>query len=508
MKAANQSKNADARPGTSEFRWVEEHGERRIYDGHTLVAAFYEGADGDRNEDYPFWPICFHDARLSPDGPVAFARGRFAGPICLSWRKHFICNMGLDSLEIDVEDPACFKLFAEMRDRPAVFDDVERRRLERNGYDLRGAEQGGRLVERCWLELTYDEERGSYVFDIRTEARPEPGWEDWLDNLNPRGVEFADLLPADCNDRFPPNGRKRYRYFFFQGEDGRTMYQPMNHRIGPEKKDIHFAPEGFQMFGVESDVNPMIQFLDGHGADLHTELCWAMYDVHFKFKPEVQRERLQAGEPLRMHYVILGLDGDRARAIADEAILDPRMDDPMVDTPLYLPDGVQHFEPSDAHLRPTDAFSWLKSDPACVWDRETGYETPGSLSVQRVEASQAPLASNFGVPHDLRTDGREQSQWEAMLGWRGRLTGAWRVSVMVRTENLRGAVKIGWQFLDGPEGARPVELSEPITRDTDWVPLELITSDPGQPSRAIICLMLEGEGRCWFDVFAVEPVEG
>jgi hypothetical protein len=232
-----------------------------------------------------------------------------------------------------------------------------------------------------------------------------------------------------------------------------------------------------------------------------------MYDVHFKFKPEVQRQRLQAGHPLRMHYAIYGLDGERAREIADQAILDPRMDDPMVDAPLYQPGGVQRFEPSEAHLQPTSAFSWLKSDPACVWDREVGYETPGSLSVQRSAPSKAPMENNFGPPHDMRTDGRERSQWEALLRWRGRLTGPQRVRAMVRTENLRGEVKIGWQFLDGPEGPLPVETSEPITTDTDWQPLELLTTDPGQPTRAVVCLMLEGEGRCWFDEFVIEPSE-
>lgn len=489
-----------------EFRWVvDQDGERWIYDGATPVAALHEPTP--EEPTHPHWPICFHEVRLQPNGPVAFARNEFAGPIALSWRKHFICNMGIDSLEVNTDDTRRLRLAVVMSDRPTNLSDVKQRQLERAGYDVTGHESGGRLVERTWLELGYDPETGSYVFDIQSEAKPAPGWEGWFDNLNPRGVEFGDLLPAQCNDRYPPHGNKRYDYFYYKGEDGRVRYSPMNHHLGPEDRDLHYAPDGFQMFGVEEDVNPVIEFKEGLGSEIHSELCWAMYDVHYKFKPGIQAERLKAGEPLRVHYAIYGLDAERARLIADQAAPDPKLDDPMVDAPIYAPGEVQRFEPTDAYLQPTDLFSWQKSDPSCVWDRETGYQALGALSIRRDAARQTPRSEIFSVPHDLRTDGAERSQWEAMLGWRGEpMSRRQRVRVMVRTQNVEGVVRIGWQFLDGPEGPLPPEFSEPIHGDTEWQALELLTSEPPKPSRAIVALMLEGRGSCWLDEFVVEPI--
>ena len=61
------------------FKWIEQKdGEKGIYDGDMCVSALNEGP----------YPICFHDLRLVPGGPVFIKRNATMSPLGVAWRNY------------------------------------------------------------------------------------------------------------------------------------------------------------------------------------------------------------------------------------------------------------------------------------------------------------------------------------------------------------------------------------------------------------------------------------
>ena len=456
------------------FQWLAgSGGEHWIHDGELPVGALYAGTQPMRGIARP---ISLHDLRLLPGGPVFIGRGEGCGPLCLSWRKHLIFQMAVDALRPDDADPRRFRLYLKAHD-VALRGDQPKKPLYRPGN----------VSEETWLELTYDPDLPSYVFDVRTRLTVKPERRAAMLARDFRGLEFGDLLPAGANDRFPPRGNKKFPWLVYRAGNGNLYKLPQTHHIN--QTHIGYAADGFLAFAAEPDYNPVLQFVGQSGLNARSEVCWAMYDVHFKFIRDRQLRLLEAGEPLEVRYRVYSVPESTARAWLAEAQLDPAIEQPAFRLPAFFPDRVNRFEPSDEYRVPSDYWFWRKSDGNCGWAWDKGYKSQGSLSIRR-ESANGRSAWNF----DLIGSGH----------FRGfALKGRYRVRARARTEDVTGGVRLGWQVLSPP--GEPV-YSTPLQGTADWTPLELATPDVGSARQAAVRFIQEGAGQSWLDDLEIEAV--
>jgi hypothetical protein len=459
---------------TPHFQWrTGPSGEHWIYDGHLPVGAFYAGTEPMRSIAKP---ISLHDLRLLPGGPVFIRKGEGCGPICLSWRKHLIFQMVIDDLDADDSDPQRFRLHLKAHDVALRADQPKEPRYNPNN-----------VTEETWLELTYDRDLPSYVFNLRTRLTVRPDRREAMLARDFRGLEFGDLLPAGANDRFPPRGHKKFPWLVYRAPDGCLYKLPQTHHIN--QAHIKYAPDGFLAFVAEPDYNPVIQFVGNSGLDARSEVCWAMYDVHFKFIRDRQLERLDAGKSLEIRYRVYSVPEATARQWLAEAELDPAMEEPRFRLPAFFPDRVNRFEPSDEYRVPSDYWFWRTSDGNCRWVWDEGFTGQGSLSIRRPA-------------------GKGQSVWYFDLIGPGhfprfRLQGPYRVRARVRTENVTGGVRLAWQVMSPKSEA---EYSPALKGTHDWTLLELETPDVGRARQTAVRFIQEGAGQSWLDDLEIVPV--
>lgn len=464
----------DLREHTPHFSWrAGPSGEHWIYDGDLPVGAFYAGTEPMRSIAKP---ISLHDLRLLPGGPVFIRKGEGCGPLCLSWRKHLIYQMVIDDLEADDSDPRRFRLHLKAHDVALRADQPKEPRYQPNN-----------VVEETWLEVTYDRDLPSYVLDVQTRLTVNPDGRETMLARDFGGLEFGDLLPDGANARFPPLGSKKFPWLVYRGRDGGLYKLPQTHHLS--QTHIHYAPDGFLAFAAEPDYNPVIQFVGPSGLSTRSEVCWAMYDVHFKFVRDRQLALLDAGKPLEVHYRVYSVPEGTAQEWLAEAELDPAIEEPKFRLPAFFPDRVNRFEPSDEYRVPSDHWFWRKGDGHCRWTWDEGFQSDGSLSIEQ-------------------PSGGGQSAWQFDLIGPGhfpgfRLQGCYRVRARVRTDQVTGAARLAWQVIS-PQ-AKP-ELSRPLTGTRDWTLLEIETSDVGTARQAAVRLIQEGGGQSWFDDLEVIPI--
>lgn len=304
--------SADLPHHRPQFHWKTGPGEQKwLYDGEVPVAQFFSGYGGTVAMKGIGRPVSLHSLRLIPDGPLFIAKNESCGPLCLSWRKHLIFYMKIDELTINEEDPEHFRLYVKTHDVGLRQDQPDQ-----------ASYQPKNVVEETWLEVTYDPTLPSYVFDVRTRMTVQPGREDAMRARDLRGLEFADILPAECN---VPLARKRYHYYVYKGRDGVYYRLPHNKNKGPEKQGILYARGGTMAFLQEKQGNPVIELVGDTGENSFSEICHAMYDVHFKFSQTKQDELLASGKPLNVHFRFYSITEEAGRKMLDQSIWDPKL---------------------------------------------------------------------------------------------------------------------------------------------------------------------------------------
>lgn len=443
------------------FRWeISPSGQQSIYDGEAPVADFYGGANAMRGIGRP---ISLHNLRLIPGGPLAIEKGEACGPLCLSWRKHLIFYMKIDELSVDDKDPERFKLYVRSHDVGLRADRAYRETYEPNN-----------VVEETWLELTYAPQLPSYVFDVKTKLAVQPGREQQMISRDLRGLEFGDILPANCN---VPLDRKQFHYYVYKGPDGIYYRLPHDKHRGPEKLNLLYASNGTLAFLLEPQHNPVVELVGDTGLNCFSEICHAMYDVHFKFSKQKELELLAAGKPLEAHFRFYSISEEAGRKMLEQSVWDPKLQLPGGRrTPLGA-DAVIDFEPSTAALHPAGPFAPSAAGPECVWDGATGYQSKASLSISR--ESDRGTASWEAWLHPLHSSGLRPDR-------------TYRVNAVVRTKGVTGSAQLVWQA-----GQSDRQASPPLSGNTDWTPVTLKIDSVTGP--ATLKLVQEGAGQTWFD---------
>ena len=302
----------DPRSHKPQFHWkIGANGDRWIYDGEMPVGRLFAGYADTTPTSGIGRPISLHQLRLIPGGPLFIANGESCGPLCLSWRKHLIFYMTIDELKVNEEHPEQFRLYVKSHDAGLRPDQPDQASYEPHN-----------VVEESWLNVTYDPALPSYVFDVKMRLAVQPGREQAMIARDLGGLEFGDILPAECN---VPLARKRYHDYVYKGPDGTYYRLPHNKNKGPEKRGILFASGGTMAFLLEKHGNPVVELVDDTGPDSFSEICHAMYDVHFKFSKMKQDRLLEAGKPLEVHFRLYSIAEDAGKRMLAQSVWDPKL---------------------------------------------------------------------------------------------------------------------------------------------------------------------------------------
>lgn len=308
----------DLKTHSPRFHWKTGHGGQKwIYDGEMPVGELFSGYTGTQPMSGIARPISLHNLRLIPGGPLFIAKGESCGALCLSWRKHLIFYMEIDELKVNQEDPERFRLYVKSHDVGLRKDQPDQ-----------AAYQPHNVVEESWLEVTYDPGLPSYVFDVRTRLTVQPGRKQAMSVRDFGGLEFGDILPAGCN---APLAKKLYHDYVYKGRDGTYYRLPHDKNKGPEKLGILYSNSGTMAFLLEQQQNPVVELVGDTGLNSFSEICHAMYDVHFKFLKEKQSELLEAGKPLEAHFRVYSITEEAGREMRDRSVWDPKLKLPAAD---------------------------------------------------------------------------------------------------------------------------------------------------------------------------------
>jgi len=476
---AGAAASPDLKSHVPAFTWrTQPDGERWIYDGEMPVGALYEGP----------YPICLHDLRLVPGGPIFIERGQFMSPFGIAWRMGGQLNMKIDEITADQKDPTRLKLYFKVHDEGLIdYRDPEHETWK------------SAIIEETWLELTYDRERGSYIFDVRSRLQVRPGREQAVAERF-REFEYQDLLPGGCFDRFPPHGKKRFQWFVYTGPDGRLYKMPHTHHLGPAGSVRGFGEDGILAFVLDPVYNPVVRLRGDTGPRTRGSVCPWAWDFHFVLMDIQAGGKPLSAAPFEVRYQVYSVPESEAKRLLDGAEMAPAMSDPRVRCPAYVIGAPNRFEPSEEYCQPCDRWFWDASDGNCSWDWSDGYKSAGCLTIRRKsEGGRSQwVFNNLGhayAPHP-------------------RLKGRYRVTAMVRTEGIRGRVRLGWQFrvpvkgLSGRYDFRAMEYSDAdLSGTNDWTQMALETSETGPAIWAGVYLIQEGAGRSWFDDVEVKPLQ-
>jgi len=471
-------KPSNLRQHVPKFAWkVRANGEKWIYDGKRPVGALYEGP----------YPVCLHDLRLVPGGPIYIKRGQFMSPFGVAWRMGGQFNMKIDKIDVDDKDPRHLKLHFNMHDMGLI-----------DYRDPGFKTWQSAFTEDTWLDVTYDPDRGSYVFDVRSRLKIRRGREEDVAK-RVREFEYQDLLPDECFDRFPPHGKKRFQWFVYTGRDGKLYKLPHTHHIGPDKHVRSFARDGILAFVVDRDYNPVVEMLGDTGPRTRGAICFWAWDFHFVLRRDRTDTAYVSSEPKEVRYRVYSEPQSVAERMLAEAEFAPILEDSRARCPVYVIGGMNRFEPSDEYRQPSDRWFWLNSDGNCTWDWETGYKSTGCLAINRKAKTGRSdwCFNNLGrayAPHP-------------------KLQGRYRVRAMARTKGVKGRVRLGWQFrvpvkgLSGRYDHRPYEYTKTeLSGTNDWTELVLETSDTGPAIWAGVYLIQKGPEQSWFDDVKVEAI--
>ncbi len=351
-------------------------------------------------------------------------------------------------------------------------------------------DEGGRATLVRTLTVTWDEARGTYVYDFQDEAQladPET-----FVTAGVHSIEICDPWFTACpapSRLFEGMWQGRYRQFAYEAADSRLLAIPHNH-AATSLKQARVRPDGVYAAVFEPDGNPAIQLVGETGRNSSIGVCPWGYDVHVSLAidPAAAHDTLRARFRFFMLPVDTARDWDR-RAVVP-ALKSGEFGGMSV-VPLYEPDG--SFENGLAIDKPRggdiDPWFWTPLDEkGAVWDNTTARSGSRSLKIDKDTPGVATWYSMC----------EGQGYWaEPWLPCKG-----YDITCWVRTENLTGqgaSISAQYHVPNIPPDWPPVR-SERIAGDNGWTKLTLRLGPP-PPDTSIVSIYLQqaGPGTTWFD---------
>ena len=422
----------------------------------------------------------------------------------------------------------------------------------------------GHVLESDWrMDITYDAELRSYVYDVTTtatvirKARPE--------QYNPYEFEYFDLFVAGMLDnktapqlyrdgRHHPLPGPLWGYFVYdkQGDGyGSNCYRikaPLNRWITEAQNNVHIARDGIAGFMNNPIGNPVVQLVGDTAAVSSLSLCNWFYDLHFTHVLCGVKEPPPKGFSTTVRFRIMEYDCERSHSFLESAELPAylaseyraksfvryeesgvnsfenavtidapdhgRIWRPFHDHPLYVNFGITDVS-FHAEGKARELFDGVTTNPnaACSWDRQCGRTGTSSLKVATTRQATAGWSLPLFEAPQLEPDRR------------------YRLSVWIRTRGLTGKGATLAYFQDAYQSPwllkekdkkmerRPVFASKRVKGNSAWKKVEVITPPlelvhKGKTFEYDLCICAlqpvlwhEGAGESWFDDFLLEPVE-
>jgi hypothetical protein len=353
-------------------------------------------------------------------------------------------------------------------------------------------------VSKRILTLTYDNERETYIYDVRvslTFKSPE------LFNNNPPSTEYVDPWFVGCPGpavEFPGMWEKRYQRFVYEADNGAVNAIPINHYTTSHKGGIRLKRDGMFLTAFEHDGNPAIQMVGDTAGKSRIGICWWGYDFHLS--RSISPDELFG--PIRSHYRLFQCPETQVKALLEKSTTPPLRDDEWAgreEYPIY--ERVSSF---DKGLRldgfyegPVDPFPWRFTGNGAEWDRSFGRIDTYSLKIENQDGGLTRW-------HTFQGDGEGYftEPWTPCKGY--------KVSCYVKTENVsgRGSTIAVQYHVPNSKQVFPVVTARKITGTKDWTQLEIEVGPPDSSPPEIGCLMIllqqDGSGTTWFDDLDVQ----
>ncbi len=274
-------------------------------------------------------------------------------------------------------------------------------------------------------------------------------------------------------------------------------------------QDIEYAAGDYYGFVDIEEGGWMIEILDA-SSPFTFGLCWMFFDIHHVMNKgivalEGSGQRAEAGYKLSFKRV----SNEQAKQILDSSQeVEWRSRKEYADLPLFSWDSRFDKLLTDADVDPNAKFIWWPSSYDCFRDDTVGFDDDYSVSIKLDKGRAVWYNSTWGAPYDTQE----------------RLKGMHRISVMVKTQDVVGEVRLAMSWSDGDKWLRPSGWSskdavwkiaqKSLTGTNDWTLLTL-ELDPGSQFQEIcsevvkrtIVLEQIGAGQSWFDNVKIEKIE-
>lgn len=216
-------------------------------------------------------------------------------------------------------------------------------------------------------------------------------------------------------------------------------------------------------------------------------LCWWAWDTHFF--------ALARPGATKLEYEVLidSVPPAEARAIVQRAGLIPFWEDAEYQLPVFSRDTMNRF---DKLIDQPNEWSWEPHSHACLIDPTIGYDDNQSVTIIKSDTGRTAWYT--------RTVGGDYFDHRKPQGRH-------RVSVMARTRDVQGEVRVGVICYRGGESllyaehAPAVSYSQSLSGTQEWMPLS-VEFDPTGFNRHKIVLEHVGTGQSWFDNVMLEPL--
>ena len=261
---------------------------------------------------------------------------------------------------------------------------------------------------------------------------------------------------------------------------------------------------------VDIDEGGWMMEIQEASSPLTFGLCWMFFDVHCIMTKGVPAlggaERAEAAYKFLFRPVTAEYAG---KIWADSQEVEWRSLKEYGSLPLFSWDSKFDKLLTDKDCSGSDKYVWLPSSYDCFRDDKTGFDDNYSASINIKQGKAAWYCSTWGTPYDTQEP----------------LKGTYRISVMVKTQDVEGEVRLSVSWSHGGNHLNKSSewaakdavwklANKKLTGTNDWT-LITLEIEPGSqlglidPEEVGETIVLEqiGPGQSWFDNVKIEKVQ-
>ena len=271
-----------------------------------------------------------------------------------------------------------------------------------------------------------------------------------------------------------------------------------------------YLNEGDKIAMLDANANGWTSELLYSSHDMLASLCWSWYDVHYLMHNAIPALGSCDNFEVSASWLFKPTSAEYNREVIEEAVEPDWRNSPNYQLPRYSTDWNNKFDEQVGGTEWEDGMAWSRTDYDAYWDKEVGYDDNYSVAFDRDENSKKAStwfnSCYFGFPGEfMKTRGK-----------------TFRVSAMVKTENLTGEAKLcvvngrgrftipGYIDNGDPASSQlQYVYADSLTGTNDWTPVRLEFT--GIDGNAVFYLtyiemIATGEGKAWFDNVKIECI--